>query len=87
MSDARKDRRVEDSRYMLHCKPRLDKLESEYDTIDGKVDTIIAIVTNGLKDSVQDTKEQVKKIDNRVWLLLAGVIVSIGMQVLFKVIA
>lgn len=60
--------------YERFCQPRFKKLEDDLSKVDEKVDSINAIVTNGLKEKV----EAVRKQSN--WLL--GVLLSLMIAII-----
>lgn len=72
--------------YEKYCKQQFEKADGRVDKIDNKVDEIHAIVTNGLKDKVKENNDRIKSLDNRIWFLMTGVVLSVGLQILFRVI-
>ena len=42
--------------------------------------------TNNLEKAIESLKERVESIDGRTWLILASIILSIIIQILFKVV-
>ena len=58
-----------DNYYDRFCKARFDGNEKKIDTVDGKVDDLTVIVSNGLSD-------RVKKIDRMIWVLIGTIIVE-----------
>lgn len=68
------------------CSPRFDRLEHLNEEQDRRVREIHSVVTNGLKERVYEHSERIKALDNRLWLLLSGIGVSIALQIVFQVI-
>jgi len=58
-------------------------MESEVRNNNNKLNEIHSVVTNGLRDKTSDNYERIKALDNRLWVLLSGVTISIGLQVVF----
>ena len=72
-----------DEHYERICKPRFDKVEENAKENNEKTHEIHRIVTNGLVQRVNDNYERIKSLDNRLWALLTGVSLSIGLQIVF----
>jgi len=72
-----------EEQYDRICKPRLDNMEDEIRENHTKINDIHRVVMNGLRDKTSDNHDRIKALDNRLWVLLSGVTVSIGLQVVF----
>ena len=68
-----------------YCKPTMDNMKKDHKELTDKVNDIHSIVMNGLKDSVQNNKEQIKALDRKIWYIMSGVVVSILLQILLRV--
>lgn len=86
MDDRNGGRRAEDRQYDKICKPKFDELDNDAKDTKQTVHTIHRIVSNGLQDKVKENNERIKALDNRVWLLMTGVFLSIALQILFQVV-
>ena len=70
--------------YDKYCKDEFNKQTQRVDKIDSKVDEMHAVVTNGLKDKVKENNDRIKALDGRLWGLMGGIILSVALQVVFK---
>lgn len=77
---------TDSEQYEKVCSPRFDRLEHLNEEQDQRVREIHAVVTNGLRDRVYENSEKIKGLDNRLWLLLSGLGLSIALQIIFQVI-
>jgi hypothetical protein len=68
------------------CKPRLDKMEATLDKTNELVHQIHSVVNNGLKEKTKENNNRIKSLDNRLWLLLTGVVLGIITQIVIGLI-
>lgn len=73
-----------DVQYEKICKPRLDRIEVETKSNNDKLHDIHRIVTNGLMEKVNKNCDRIESLDNRLWYLMGGVMLSIVLQIMFQ---
>ena len=71
--------------YERTCKERFDRVEANNKENSDKLNDVHRIVTNGLVNKVYDNHEWLKRLDNRLWALMGGIVLSILLQILFQV--
>lgn len=74
-----------EQQYKIVCEPRLNRVESLAERQDKKINEMHAIITNGLTNRVKENHERLNRFDNRLWVLLSGVGLSIALQIMFFV--
>jgi len=74
----------EKDRWTEYCKPAMDDMRKDHQKLKDKVDDIHTIVTNGLQNNVKANREDIKALDNKVWYIMSGVIVSILLQIVLR---
>ena len=72
--------------YEKVCKDRFIKIENQTDRIETVVNQMNATLNNGVKEKSMENNERIKALDNRLWVLMSGVFLSIALQVLFQVV-
>lgn len=75
----------EKDRWTEYCKPAMDDMRKNHQKLTDKVGDIHTIVTNGLQNNVKANREDIKALDNKVWYIMGGVIVSILLQIVLRV--